>query len=424
LADWLAKWTPLMARLGLGPDALPEVANQYLGSIDDLLERLSKADDFRRRIVGMDRDTGMFTQDVQALAGQVAADLMDGSAEDIAIKLQARLGRARAALRDRENLREQQERESAKLRETQQSLGGAQVRLQALCQEAGCRTADELPQAEERSRKRKELEQDLHKVEEQIRQCSAGATVEDMVAEAEQVDADTLDSEIQRLEECLAGLRQEISAIDQTIGSERNDLARMDGNEAAAQAAENAESRLAQLQTEVPQYVTLRLASTILQRAVDRYRDKNQGPVLAQASQVFAHLTAGSFSGLRIDYDDQDKAVLMGVRADGTLIGVAGMSDGSGDQLYLALRLATLEVWLESHEPIPFIVDDILLNFDDDRAAAALNALAGLARRTQVIFFTHHQHLVELGQKHLDQAETIIHCLPGRPVQSTGAKAI
>jgi len=37
----------------------------------------------------------------------------------------------------------------------------------------------------------------------------------------------------------------------------------------------------------------------------------------------------------------------------------------------LALRLASLESWLQSHEPIPFIVDDILLNFDDGRAIAA-----------------------------------------------------
>ena len=60
--------------------------------------------------------------------------------------------------------------------------------------------------------------------------------------------------------------------------------------------------------------------------------------------------------------------MVKGVRPDGRLVGVEGMSDGSHDQLYLALRLASLESWLQSHEPIPFIVDDILLNFDDRRA--------------------------------------------------------
>jgi uncharacterized protein YhaN len=89
------------------------------------------------------------------------------------------------------------------------------------------------------------------------------------------------------------------------------------------------------------------------------------------------------------------------------------MSDGSHDQLYLALRLASLEAWLGAHEPIPFIVDDILLNFDDRRAAAALSALADLSRRTQVLFFTHHRHIIDLARTHLPRDVVFVHELPG-----------
>ena len=46
------------------------------------------------------------------------------------------------------------------------------------------------------------------------------------------------------------------------------------------------------------------------------------------------------------------------------------MSEGTCDQAYLALRLASLEIYLENHEPLPFIVDDILVNFDDARSHA------------------------------------------------------
>ena len=85
-------------------------------------------------------------------------------------------------------------------------------------------------------------------------------------------------------------------------------------------------------------------------------------------------------------------------------VGVEAMSDGTRDQLYLALRLATIEQQLERAEPLPLIVDDLLINFDDRRAAAGFKALAEIAETTQVIFFTHHRHLVELAQKTL-QAE-------------------
>jgi len=87
------------------------------------------------------------------------------------------------------------------------------------------------------------------------------------------------------------------------------------------------------------------------------------------------------------------------------------MSDGTADQLYLALRLAGIEHYLDGNEPMPFIVDDILIKFDNRRAAAALQALAEISAKTQVIFFTHHRHLVELAEAHVDGAVLCVHGL-------------
>ena len=51
---------------------------------------------------------------------------------------------------------------------------------------------------------------------------------------------------------------------------------------------------------------------------------------------------------------------------------VEGLSDGTRDQLYLALRLAAIEHHVETVSPCPVILDDILINSDDARASAAL----------------------------------------------------
>ena len=110
-----------------------------------------------------------------------------------------------------------------------------------------------------------------------------------------------------------------------------------------------------------------------------------------------------------MDYDDRDKLVIKGERA-GELVGVQGMSDGTQDQLYLALRLASIERYLEAKEPLPLILDDVLINFDD-RRAAALRTLAELGRKTQVIMFTHHLRLVELAQQELAQDDLALYFL-------------
>ena len=70
-------------------------------------------------------------------------------------------------------------------------------------------------------------------------------------------------------------------------------------------------------------------------------------------------------------------------------------ADLKAHQLFLALRLATLEWRLEKNEPMPFIVDDILINFDDKRSKATLKVLADLSKKNQVILFTHHRQIVE-----------------------------
>ena len=61
-----------------------------------------------------------------------------------------------------------------------------------------------------------------------------------------------------------------------------------------------------------------------------------------------------------------------------------------------ALRLSSLENFSADGEPLPLLVDDALVNFDNARAQAALKVLGDLAITTQVIFFTHDQHMVHL----------------------------
>lgn len=184
----------------------------------------------------------------------------------------------------------------------------------------------------------------------------------------------------------------------------------MDGRAEAAGHAEEAEHLLAALEADVARYARLRVASTLLVRTIEQYRDKHQGPLIQRASTLFERMTRNAFSGLRAEYDENGNPILMGMRSEGgALVGVTGMSDGTADQLYMALRLASLERYLDAGEPLPFVVDDILLRFDDDRAAATLEVLAELCPKTQVIFFTHHHHLVALARRALDAATLAVH---------------
>lgn len=84
------------------------------------------------------------------------------------------------------------------------------------------------------------------------------------------------------------------------------------------------------------------------------------------------------------------------------------MSTGTADQLYLALRVASVEDYLEKADALPFVADDLFINFDDARAAAGFEVLGHLARKTQILFFTHHRHLVEIAQATLGQSVAVV----------------
>jgi len=96
-----------------------------------------------------------------------------------------------------------------------------------------------------------------------------------------------------------------------------------------------------------------------------------------------------------IDYDEE-RQILKAVRSDGERLTMEQLSTGRRDQLFLALRLAAIEGHLDNGEPLPVIVDDILIQFDDDAAAATFKVLAELSERTQVLFLTHHEHLLDV----------------------------
>ncbi len=412
--EWRTDWAVEMQRLGLEKSATTEQANSVLNLLTELFHKHHDADQYRLRIDGIDKDTSQFTGEVRELTTRLAPDLIDQPVEAIVSELNRRLDSAKANRQQRLALEKQQKQQDQKHRLAETAKHDAETLLNVMCQEAGCEKHEDLPQIEERSRRRCELETSIREVEKQLLDLAGGATLEDFVAEIERegCDCGTLQQMIESLEQEAQRLSLERDEVLRLIEGEKHKMAGMNGNDQAALKAVECERLVAQLGEDLHQLAVLRVAATVLRESIERYRKRNQGPVLDRASQLFAEMTLGSYEELRAEFDEHGDPVLVGVRPGGKdTVGVKGMSNGTCDQLYLAIRVASLEVWLNHHEPIPFIVDDVLLNFDDDRATAALKVLARLSRRTQVIFFTHHQRLVDLATKHLERDDVVVHQL-------------
>lgn len=193
------------------------------------------------------------------------------------------------------------------------------------------------------------------------------------------------------------------------LGNERRSLEK--AGDAAADFRQQAESCAASLRHDAARFLRLRLATHLLETQIEQFRKQNQGPLLQKSGVAFQAITRGAFSGLGAEFNADDVPILMGIRADQTKVPIEGLSDGTRDQLYLALRLAALDHYLEEHEPMPLILDDLLITFDNERTMAILPQLADLAKRTQILLFTHHEHLVELCRQTLGENQFQLHRL-------------
>ena len=416
LEQWQSDWAKGVAVLGLHPGADPSEANSVIESVDELFGLLKDTKDLQNRVDGIDRDADEFAHSVERLVTQVAEDLAKLPVDQAVADLYDRLDAANTAQTKLDGWKKQLDTEHTKSETTRSKVKQLEAMLEVMCQQAGCTSPDDLSAAEGYSAQRRENEKDLKTVNEQLDGLTAGGPLNEFIAETEQFDSDRLRADLFRLGQEIAELEDTKREVAETIGGHRNELQRMDGSGRAAEAQEKAEHLLSVIRSNSEQYIRFRLASAVLRRSIERFREASQGPVLARAGELFADLTLGSFTDLRTDYDDKGNPILVGVRAGGgQTVSTNGMSSGTCDQLYLALRLALLESYLDGQDPLPFIVDDILVMFDDDRAVAALKALARLSDKTQVIFFTHHEHLVHLARQNLDDDVLFTHRLDNRP---------
>ena len=176
--------------------------------------------------------------------------------------------------------------------------------------------------------------------------------------------------------------------------------------------------RGAELAAHVQDHLEEAVAAWILEQAIAEAQTHAEDGPLTRASDHFRTLTLGAFEGLRaleVSESGKGERYIVARRSEHDPVDVEALSDGTRDALWLALRIAAIEAHLDREGPVPVVLDDVLVNLDDARAAAALSVLAGLAERTQVVLFTHHAHLAGLASEVLGARARIQELAPRDP---------
>jgi uncharacterized protein YhaN len=412
-ADWSAEWGLGVRRLGFEGELSAEDAGAVVEAISELFAKLKELSSLRLRVEAMESEALEFQSFVAGLLGEHAPDLQNRAADAAAEEL---VRRFQAAAHDRG----EQSRLSAELsdleRERQELEAKADLgrgELTALMRAVGASDLNQLAYSEERAQNARELETQLDAVESELIEAGGGLSLEQLLVAAEGADRGALRARLVEIKDDLDRLDEVHQNLSADARSLEQGLLLYEDTEAADRAQTLAVCA-AEIREQALRYARLRLAAVVLDREVERYREQNQGPVMKRASELFPRLTLGHYRGLRAGVDER---MLVAVRQDGKEVRVPELSEGARYQLYLALRIASLERYLDNNPALPLVLDDVLIHFDDERAAAAFSVLGDLAERVQILFFTHHARDLTVSRNAVTSSRLFTHELPARAVK-------
>jgi uncharacterized protein YhaN len=147
-------------------------------------------------------------------------------------------------------------------------------------------------------------------------------------------------------------------------------------------------SLLSRLEAAAERWTVFALAHHVLKRSRSMYEEAHRPAVVEKAEHFFRQWTDGRYERIVAPLGEDIRGIQ---RCDGVEIALPALSRGTSEQLYLALRFGLVQHFVEtSGEPLPIVMDDILVNFDEERAARASRSIEELAQTCQVIYFTCH----------------------------------
>jgi uncharacterized protein YhaN len=361
-------------------------------AINDLFTAIERARTTLRSLQGVERERNEVLAEADAWRSRARATLarVDSALPDDELDLSSRLRilgervdedtAARKALDERTTALEEATQRADLARERLDSASAEHATLLALVD------ADDDEQFRgilARRRRQVELQAERSNAQEKIHAAlGRGEAAAPVLAELERGDRAGWDTALAEATTRLPELEVEHEHAIRRHHDADKELDELARSTAVADAAVHLESSQTRLAECVAEWQTLTAARALIADTLARYERERQPAVLSRAEKMFERVTDGHYPNLVI----ADGEVRV-IDQAGRQLSTVDLSRGTAEQLYLCVRFG-LAAEFASHTPLPFVMDDVLVNFDPERTAAMAAVLAELADSHQVLLFS------------------------------------
>ncbi|MCG7360885.1 AAA family ATPase [Roseomonas sp. ACRSG] len=417
LSAWEAEWREAWRALGHDASPSAEDGSVLLDLYEALRGLVAQAGEARERLEGMRAEIAGFGTACLRICQSVQPDALVEDAFAAARALAQRLGQEAEEQSRLGLLRQQAGQAAQQAAEAAQAAATATAALRATLAEAGATTVAEADERLALAAERHRQEAEAAAAGQALAREGDGLSVEELRAEAASHPAESLEA-------VLAEARAEQQALTQQISEAATEAARLraerdalHNDDGVAQAAQDQQAAIAQLGQTLEDALLAQVAASLLDAAMGQLQEAGDDALLRRIGAFFAALTEGAYPAVQSREDEKGLAHLVIRRREFPEedVAVEALSEGTRDQLFLALRLVAIEDQVAGGTTLPFLGDDILQSFDDGRATAAFRTLLDFSETTQVILLSHHRHLAELaaatlppGALHLQSLESAL----------------
>ena len=391
------EWRQWLRGRQLDEALIPDTMTTFLARVDAVRGVLAETRRMRDRVAAIEKDIEQFRQKVEPLAITHDIPLPAGNwgqTAAVADTLISRMDQAREAQSRRETAQEQQHVAQEFVEDRGRRVGQVQKELEDFLSLGGTDDSEDFRVQARAHESRVECERQRDELIRSLERLSGpGDRLEafrEQLAGTDQIQLNeesvTVSERLREVEETRSGLQEEGGRIE-------NELERLTGEEESSRLRMQRSALLEQLRDSAREWSRLTMAEELLDRTRQKFEIERQPRVVQQAQDFFSHITGQRYVRLSVPIGERTVTV---IDATGGVKQPRELSRGTREQLYLALRFGLVREFGEHAERLPVVVDEVLVNFDPERARLVAEAFANLAQTNQVLVFTCHPETVDL----------------------------
>jgi uncharacterized protein YhaN len=389
------RWRDALAAAGVPGGLTPRQVRRIARQSEQFHEIESRMAQCRDELAGRRREMEMLAGRVTQLAGECG--LASGGLQPVAQlrQLAEALGQQQAQIARREAIRRQLRQLRRRRARLDEAAGRLRRRRRQLFRDAGAederefrRRAVELARVEVLRRDRDALDREITAALGD--RCSQESLRKELAGDA----AAGLQARRQQAQTTLAAVQEDLRGRIESRGQLAEQMRVLAEDRKLAHRQLDLAVLQERLDRAIRRWQVLAVACRILETIRTTYEHERQPEALREASGYLDRLTGGRYRRVWTPLGERSLRV---EDAEGRPLGVEQLSRGTREQLFLSLRLALAGSYARRGAPLPLVLDDVLVNFDADRASAAAAVLRDFAQAgQQLLVFTCHEHIAGL----------------------------